>query len=160
VLSSTDLSRERQDEVLRALDIDRIPVHEIMVPRDEVVALHDTNDLYENLHRMRTHPHDRYPLLGNGWDDVRGTLYLPTVFRHLPELDRGAATLGDIAEPVVWAGPDLPVSELIDRLQREKQELARVRNDGAVLGLVTATDAFEAIAGEMEDPMDVAQSLN
>ena len=89
MLSSTDLSRERQDEVLRALDIDRIPVHEIMVPRDEVVALHDTNDLYENLHRMRTHPHDRYPLLGNGWDDVRGTLYLPTAFRHLPELDRG-----------------------------------------------------------------------
>jgi IMP dehydrogenase len=32
--------------------------------------------------------------------------------------------------------------------------LALVVEDGDVVGLVTATDAFEAIAGELEDPID------
>jgi CBS domain containing-hemolysin-like protein len=159
VLRNANLSKERRDEVLRTLDIEQMPVEAIMVPRDEVVALYAPDDLHENLHRMRTHPFDRYPLLGDGWADVRGALYLPTVFRHLPELDRGATTLDDIAAPMVNVAPNLPVSALIDRLQHEQQEVALVRNDHAALGLVTATDAFEAIAGDMEDPMDAARSL-
>ena len=48
---------------------------------------------------------------------------------------------------------------LPNRLQHEQQEVALVRSDHAVRGLVTATDAFEAIAGEMEDPTDTARSL-
>jgi len=159
VLSNANLSRERRAEVLRAIDIERIPVREIMVPCEKVVALRASDELHQNLHRMRTHSYDRYPLLGDDWSDVRGALYLSTVFRHLPELDRGAATLDDIAEPIVWVDPDLPVSALIDRLQSEHQEFALVRSSDAVLGLVTATDAFEAIAGEMQDPVDAARSL-
>lgn len=51
--------------------------------------------------------------------------------------------------------PDLPVSDLIDRLQHEQQELALVRSNDRVQELVTSIDAFEAIAGEFEDPDDV-----
>jgi CBS domain containing-hemolysin-like protein len=50
---------------------------------------------------------------------------------------------------------DTVVCEVIDGLQRERQELALV-DDGEVVGLVTATDAFEGITGELEDPLDVA----
>ncbi|MFB6099506.1 MAG: CBS domain-containing protein, partial [Salinibacter sp.] len=99
--------------------------------------------------------YDRYPLLGDDGEDVIGVLYMTKVFRHLPELERGDATLIDIAEPPVWVDPDLPVSDLIDRLQRKQQELALVGTEGDVQGLVTSTDAFEAIAGELEDPGDV-----
>lgn len=154
VLSRANLSRERRKEILRAVEIEEIPVRRIMVPRSEVVALRTADALHDTLQRMRTHPHDRYPLLGDD-ENVIGILYMTTVFRHLPELERGDATLVDIAEPPVWVDPDLPVSDLIDRLQRKKQELALVRGHDHVQGLVTSTDAFEAIAGELEDPGDV-----
>ena len=52
------------------------------------------------------------------------------------------------------APPELPVSELIDRFQAEQQELAFVVDDGETVGLGTATDAFEGIAGELENPLD------
>jgi len=46
------------------------------------------------------------------------------------------------------------VSDLIDRLQAERQELALVRGGGSVAGLVTVTDGMEAITGEIRDPLD------
>jgi len=155
VLSRANLSRERSKEILRAVEIEEIPVREIMVPHSEITALSTADALHDTLQRMRTHPHDRYPLLGDDDENVIGVLYMTTVFRHLPELERGDTTLVDLAEPPVWVDPDLPVSDLIDRLQRKQQELALVREDDHVQGLVTATDAFEAIAGELEDPGDV-----
>jgi CBS domain containing-hemolysin-like protein len=48
----------------------------------------------------------------------------------------------------------LPVSELVDRFRAEGQELALVFEDDAVVGLVTVTDAVEAITGEVTDPLD------
>lgn len=155
ILSRANLSRERRSEILRAVDIEHIPVRAIMVPRSEVVALHTTDDLHETLQKMRAHPYNRYPLLDPDWENVYGTLYMTTVFRHLPELERGDTTLVDLAEPVVWVDPELPISDLIDRLQKQQQEIAIVRADGHARGLVTSTDAFEAIAGELEDPGDV-----
>lgn len=157
VLSRADLSQERQAEVLRTLDIDHLPVTDIMVPRSEATAIRLADELSATLSLMRERVHDRYPLIGDDWTDVRGTLYLQTVFQRLPELRAGTVTLQDLAEPPVWVPADLPVSTLIDRLQEEQQEMALVR-DGTVTGLVTLTDAFEAIAGEMEDPVDAGNT--
>jgi len=158
VLSRANLSRERRGEILRAVDIEQMPVRSIMVPRSEVVALRAADPLGDTLDRMRTRPYNRYPLLQSDWETVHGTLYMTTVFQHLPELKEGTLQLPDIAEPVVWVDPELPISDLIDRLQKQQQEIALVRRDGHVRGLVTSTDAFEAIAGELEDPDDVGRS--
>lgn len=155
VLSRADLSLERQKEILRAVEIEEVPVQDIMVPRSDIVALSMSDALSDTLQRIRAHQYDRYPLLNEGWSNSVGMLYTTTVFRHLPELERNEKTLADIVEPVVWVAPALPISAFIDRLQSEQQEVALVRDDGPPLGLVTATDAFEAIAGELEDPGDV-----
>ncbi|MEF8796026.1 MAG: CBS domain-containing protein [Salinivenus sp.] len=72
-------------------------------------------------------------------------------------MDPSDTALPDLAEPVVWVDPELPVSALIDRLQQKQQEIALVRTEDHVRGLVTSTDAFEAIAGELEDPGDVGR---
>ena len=155
VLSRANLSHERRNEILRAVAIENIPVRRIMVPRSEIVALSAADDLHDTLQRMRTHPHDRYPLSGDDGEEAIGILYMTKVFRHLPELERGDTTLVNLAEPPVWVDPDLPVSDLIDRFQHKQQELALVGTNDHVQGLVTSTDAFEAIAGELEDPGDV-----
>lgn len=47
------------------------------------------------------------------------------------------------------------VSDIVDQFQAEHQELALVVDDGRVVGLVTATDALEAITGQIADPLDV-----
>jgi CBS domain containing-hemolysin-like protein len=48
------------------------------------------------------------------------------------------------------------VSDAFDQFQTQDQELALVVRDGDVVGLLTATDALEAVMGELEDPLDRA----
>ena len=50
-----------------------------------------------------------------------------------------------------------PISERIDHLQRKKQDIAVVHADGHPRSLVTSTNAFDAIAGELEEPGDVGR---
>jgi CBS domain containing-hemolysin-like protein len=48
------------------------------------------------------------------------------------------------------------VSDAFDQFQAQDQELAVVLEDGEAVGVVTATDALEAVMGELEDPLDRA----
>ena len=104
---------------------------------------------------MAEHPLTRFPVVGDGLDDYRGNLYLQSVIGCIDELRAGSRGLEELAAEPLTLPQDLPVSQAIDRFQEAEQELALVVDgDGRVVGLVTATDAFEAIAGELRDPLD------
>lgn len=154
VLANMDLPTERRREVINALAIDRIEVADIMVERDDIVAVSTEASTADNFETIRETPHTRFPLIGAGLDDPVGTIYVPALLRDLAELENGEEDFADVASPPISVPPEMPVSDLIDTYQDEQQELAFVVEDGKTLGLVTATDAFEAIAGEIEDPLD------
>ena len=126
----------------------------MMVDAESVVALSVAEPLAVNLERMRENPHSRFPLVGESLQDFRGVVYTPAVLREQHALESGEATLSDVATELLWVDASLSVSELIDRFQAEGQELALVREEGTVAGLVTVTDAVEAITGEVTDPLD------
>ena len=154
LLSRGEVSTDRREEILQALAIGRIPVRRIMVPREEISALSLARSLDENLGRIAETRYARYPLLDEDEERFAGTVYVPALFPHLDELRSGETSLRDVAAPGIRVDADLPVSELIDRLQEVAQEVALVEEEGRVVGLVTITDAFEEIAGEVEDPLD------
>lgn len=154
VLERGDLEEERRREVLRALEIEDIAVREIMVPRSDVVALSTDRSLEENFRVISEHPYIRFPLVGATLDDVAGIVYAPALLRELEGLLSGRISLEQLAFPPLVVGSDLPVSDVIDRFQAAEQEMAVVVQDGRLVGVVTSTDAFETIAGELEDPLD------
>ncbi|QSG08721.1 Hemolysins or related protein containing CBS domains [Halapricum desulfuricans] len=154
VLEEGELSDERRSEVLNALDIGDSTVADIMVDREAIVALSTEADLEENLDRMDGTPHVRFPLVEDKLEAFVGVIYAPTVLHNLDALERGDTTLRALATPPMTVAADTVVSDFIDQCQAENQELALVLDGGEVVGLVTATDAFEEVLGELEDPMD------
>lgn len=154
VLERGGLDRERRREVLRALEIEDQPVRDIMVPRSEVVALSTRRTLEENFSVVSRNPYIRFPLVGSGLDEVLGTVYAPVLLRELDGLRASRVSLEDVAVAPLAVAPELSVSDAIDRFQDAEQEMAVVVEDGRTVGIVTSTDAFEAIAGELEDPLD------
>ncbi|MFC7080559.1 CNNM domain-containing protein [Halorussus caseinilyticus] len=154
ILSRVGLEEEREEEVLAALDIGTIAVHDIMVPREEIVALSTEDDFEANLRKMQERPHVRFPLVGETLDDFLGIVYTPPLVGREDELADGSLTWEGVAADPVTVDADLPVSEAIDRFQAEGQELALVVRDGEVVGMVTSTDTFRAMMGELEDPFD------
>ncbi|WP_267639642.1 CNNM domain-containing protein [Haloarchaeobius amylolyticus] len=156
VLSRSNLPQERRQEVIAAFEIGETPVSEIMVPIDEAVVLHATDDLETTLERMQEHPHTRFPLVGDGFDDYRGAVYTPAVLRNIEGLRAGKTDLADCTGEPMTIDAGTPVSDAIDQFQEAGEELALVERDGEVVGMLTPTDAWETITGEQTDPLDAS----
>ncbi|QDX41475.1 CNNM domain-containing protein [Salarchaeum sp. JOR-1] len=154
VLERGDLSEERLTEVVNALDVGTTAVTDVMVDVNDVVFLSTAESIEENLHRLTSSPHTRYPLVGETPEDLAGIVYVPAVIDHIDDIRSGEMTLEEVAAAPMTLSGDTTVSDAIDQFQAESQELALVLQAGEVVGLVTATDAFEAVMGEIEDPLD------
>jgi CBS domain containing-hemolysin-like protein len=152
-LLSGQLPEERTEEVINALEIGEMDVREVMVDREAIVALSIDNDIEANLKLVQERPHTRFPLIDGKLEEFVGTVYTPSLVREIDDLRNGDLDLREIAAEPMTVPADIAVSEAIDQFQEENQELAFVCDDG-VVGLVTATDAFEAITGDLEDPFD------
>jgi len=153
ILDEGDMTEERREEIQAALDIDRLTVRTEMVPREEIAALRTTDDVAANFEVLEESPHTRFPLVGGSLEEFEGTVYVPVVMRHFDELRDGDRTFADLAAPPLTFSPETSISTALDEFQDANQELALVV-DGEVVGLLTATDAMEAITGELADPTD------
>ena len=154
ILTRQNVPPDRRKEVLRAVEIEAVPVREIMVPASDVVAWSEDAPLEENLDRVRESGFSRYPLIGDELDDYRGVLYTSSLLPALDAIRTGDTGVREVAAQPVEVGPEMAVADFIDYLQDQAQELALVRDDNEVVGLVTVTDAVEAILGELRDPFD------
>ena len=154
ILARGELPRDRRREVMKALAIGELEVREIMVPRAEILTVRSDQAPAEALREVAHRAHTRVPLVGESVDDFRGIIYLPSALEDVEGLGEGRISLEDLAVEPMTVEASTPVSELIDRFQSEEQELALVEEGGRIVGLVTTTDAFEAIVGELRDPFD------
>lgn len=154
LLKSGNISKDRRKEVVNALEIDEVPVQDIMVPREEIIFLSEDNPLSKNIDLIRSGK-SRYPLAGKSEEDFIGVIYTSEMLANIEALSSGQMKLRDLSRPGMTVPPDMPVSELIDQFQSENQELALVMDNSNIKGLATLTDAFEAIVGSAEDPMDL-----
>ncbi len=154
VLDEGDLPEERRDEVLNALRIGDVTASQVMIDRDEIVALSADDDLDATIERMEEYPHTRFPLVGDSLEDFRGIVYVPAILAEFEALEDGEKTLEDLAAPPMTVSPETSISDVIDQFQTQQQELALVVGAGEVHGLITATDAFEEVLGDLEDPLD------
>lgn len=156
VLESEDISSDRRDEVIKAYEIGDLAVGKIMVPRSEIISLSTQKSFEENLELVKRHMHARYPLVGESTDEFIGILYTPEILAHTKELLQGEKELDDFDWQRMIIPDTMTVSDLIDAFQDHRHELALVENaEQEIVGLVTLTDALEAIVGSAEDPLDV-----
>jgi len=156
VLDRGDVPEKRRQEVLNALAIGDRPIREVTTPVEDVVFLSTEAPIEENLARIGANPHTRLPLIGSEPSEFRGIVYVPSVIDRIDDLRDGTATLEDVAAPPMTLSATTPISDAVDGFQAERQELALVVDGDDVVGLLTATDAFEAVMGDLEDPLDIA----
>ena len=156
VLERSDMADERVEEVLNAYSVGEIPVSDVMTAVDEITFLRTESPVDENLERIGSTPHTRFPLVGSEPEEFVGTVYLPAVIDRITDLLAGDVSLEDVASEPMTVAADTSVDEVIDLFQEANQELALVVDGtGDVVGLVTATDALEAVVGEIRDPIGI-----
>ena len=127
---------------------------EVMRPRGEVTFLAGALSLAEAAEIVRASPYSRYPVTGEGFDDVLGFLHVRDL---LGQVDEGR-TVAELARPI----PFLPVTNRLlpslSLLRSQGAHIAMVVDEyGGTDGIVTLEDMVEELVGEIHDEYDVPE---
>jgi Mg2+/Co2+ transporter CorB len=149
--ASTVIPHRHQRMLMSILDLERINVEDIMVPRSEIAGLDLSDDWDDILAQLRDSRHTRLPAYEGSVDELVGILHMKQVARLLArdELDRAKlVALVRSREPYfVPEGTSLNTQLL--NFQRQRRRMAFVVDEyGDVQGLVTLEDLLEEIVGE------------
>ncbi|MBW8171531.1 hemolysin family protein [Ornithinimicrobium sp. Arc0846-15] len=130
---------------------------EVMVPRPDMVTIGKDRTLRQAMSLFLRSGFSRMPVIGEGSDDVLGTLYFKDVAR---KVNAGGQEVSGISVTEVMRGVlRVPDSKAVDGLLREMQaqrlHFAIVIDEyGGTAGLVTIEDILEEIVGEITDEYD------
>ncbi len=134
--------------------ISRTSVRDVMVPRENVLAIDMRVKEDELLGLLRESGYTRLPVYDRELDRIVGILHAKDLF-HIYARD-GVVVLRDAIRPAVEVHPDLPVVDALRRFRAGRKHLAIVRDSsGSMLGVCTLEDVLEEIVGEIEDEFDV-----
>jgi Mg2+/Co2+ transporter CorB len=142
---------KHQQMLVSILDLERIRVDDIMIPRSEVAGL-DLNDDWERvLGALRDAQHTRMPVYEGDLDHIVGILHMKRVARELAhgELDRERlVALARQREPYYVPEGTTLQQQLVAFQQAHRRHGYVVDEYGDVQGLVTIEDILEEIVGE------------
>ena len=125
---------------------------DIMVHRTAVtfIYLDDTHE--EILKKIEESRYSRFPVCGEGIDDVVGTL---RSVEYLTESLKGKPELMSLLQEAVFVPGGMKADTLLRELQQRHRHLAVVVDEyGGTLGIVTLEDILEELVGEIWDESD------
>jgi len=154
------LEAEEEQMIHAVIELGEQRVHEVMVPRTDMVTLSGTVTFEEAIETIVAEGHSRIPVYEESIDEIVGILYakdlLPFVVR--PNEDR--PELRTLLRTPVFVPESMSVDDLLHELQRRKVHLAIVLDEyGGTAGLVTIEDLLEEIVGEIQDEYDEEEPM-
>jgi putative hemolysin len=163
------LPKFQETIVHRALELDDVPVREIMTPRQKIFSLPSDMLVEAASAKVIENMHSRVPVYDEtrGPEHIVGVVYSKDLARLIyfrptrPAVpDRGGAAFLDlrvsqIMHDVLVVPETKTVLDLIRDFQQRRRQLAIVVDEyGSTVGLVSAEDAIEQLTGELEDEFD------
>lgn len=153
--SRSQISRRNQDMLLSVLDLEKVSVDDIMVPRNEIVGI-DINDDWKAIVRQLTHsPHGRIVLYRDSLDDAISMLRVREAYRLMTEKNEFTIeVMLRAADEIYYVPEGTPLSTQLVKFQRNKKKVGLVVDEyGDIQGLVTVEDILEEIVGDFTTSM-------
>jgi len=156
--------------VHRSLELGDVPVREIMTPRQKIFSLPSNLLLEEACSRVLGRHYSRVPVYdeARGPEHIIGAVYARDLARLFyfrasttsPAKPPAELRLSQIMHEVLVVPENKTTLDLLRDFQHHRRHLAIVVDEyGSTVGLVTAEDAIEQLAGEFEDEFDAPSRL-
>jgi putative hemolysin len=154
---NTGAIEEQEEEMLyKVFDFADKEVHEVMVPRPEVVALSIELPSHEALAAVIDSPYTRYPVYRGSLDDIVGILHVRDLFRALYAEGIENVDIEALVRPAYMVPETKDLAAMLAEFRRANLHMAIVVDEyGSFEGLVTLEDLLEEIVGEIEDEFDL-----
>ncbi|HIE6440121.1 TPA: HlyC/CorC family transporter [Proteus mirabilis] len=153
--SKSKLSQRNQNMLISILDLEKVTIGDIMVPRNEIFGI-DVNDEWKSIVRQLTHsPHGRIVLYRDTLDDVIGMLRVREAYRLMTEKKEFTKQiLIKAADKIYFIPESTPLSLQLVNFQRNNEKAGIVVDEyGEIQGLVTVEDILEEIVGDFTTSM-------
>ncbi len=150
--SGSDMPMNRQSMLLGILDLERVTVDDIMIPRNEVAGIDLEDDLETIVTQLRTTPHTRLPVFRKDINQIEGIVHMRQIARLLSHDQLTRESLLDACNEPYFIPENTPLSTQLVNFQKQKRRIGIVVDEyGDVLGIVTLEDILEEIVGEFSN---------
>jgi CBS domain containing-hemolysin-like protein len=139
--------------VNRTLQIRDLVVHDVLLPRSQVVIYDLDEDFKVNLKVMQEAGHTRFPLCHGSLDECLGIVHIKDIFRLR---DTSASTDPmKLKRNIAVFSLETPLEEAMERMLRAKFHMALAVDEfGGVAGAITLESILEELVGEIQDEFD------
>ena len=144
------IPQRHQQMLFGILDLEKVTVEDIMIPRNEVIGIDLDTDHDELESQLRSCRHTRIPVFNSNLDNLVGVMHV----RKIPDLleqpeEILASTVNEKAVEPYYVPIGTPLHTQLNNFQREKRRIGFVVDEyGDIQGLVTLEDILEEIVGE------------
>jgi len=138
-----------QSMLLNILELEKVTVDDIMVPRVEVFGLDLADDDDALLRRIQSSEYTRLPVFQDDINDIRGVLHLRRASRFIDGEGLHREDMMKELEDPYFIPEGTPLHTQLLNFQQQKHRIAVVVDEyGEVMGLVALEDILEEIVGE------------
>jgi CBS domain containing-hemolysin-like protein len=157
------LPEAQEDMIHRVLDLETVVAREVMVPRNDIVAIDAAATLDDVLRTMIAAQHSRLPVYDATPEKIIGILHykdlLPIWQERRDAIRTGrpsrAFRIQRLLRPHLVVPETKPLSQLLEEFRRGHSHMAMVVDEfGTIAGMLTVEDVLEQLVGRIEDEHD------
>jgi len=150
-----------RDMLLSILDLEKVSVDDIMVPRSEIIGIDLEDDWHETLKLITNLSYTRIPIFTGNIDNLVGIAMMRKILPLLLKDDFTPESLVDLAREGYFIPEGTPLTTQLLNFRKNKRRVGFVVDEyGDIQGLVTIEDILEEIVGEFTtDPSALHQDF-
>lgn len=143
------IPRRHQKMLTNILDLEKVTVDDIMVPRNELSGIDLDKDIDDVLNQITNSQHTRLPVYRGDINNIVGLLHIKNVMALFKQKEPTKEELEGWIREAYFVPEGTPLQTQLLNFQREKRRIGIVVDEyGDVMGLVTLEDILEEIVGE------------
>lgn len=150
-----ELAVSQREMINNIFEFDDLNAGDIMTHRTDIVAVEDTDSLYDVAKAAIDEGCSRIPVYHEDLDNVLGIIYVKDLLKFVgTEIGKNEKLTDYIREPL-FVPETIPIGKLFAQMTETRIQLAIVVDEyGGTAGLVTLEDIIEELVGEIEDEYD------
>ena len=143
------IPQRHQEMLLSILDLEKVSVEDIMIPRNEIAGIDISAEWEEIVKQLTESQHTRLPVYEGDIDHVIGMVHLRRAVGLFQQEELNKERFRQIIRDAYFVPEGTPLHTQLINFQRERRRIALVVNEyGDIQGLVTLEDILEEIVGE------------
>src|SRR5690554_3076432 len=159
--ASSMIPSSHQEMLLSILDLEKVTVEDVMIPRAEISGIDVQDDVKSIIKQLSQAQYTRILLYRNEIDDAVGFLHARDIMQIMTKTnaDYDKAEIVRAARDIYYIPEGTPLNVQLLKFQRNKERIGLVVDEyGDIQGLVTLEDILEEIVGDFTTSISPAPS--